>query len=238
MTYDSAFYAGHAGGSERSARVILPIAFDLLAPSSVVDFGCGVGTWLSVARSLGATRVLGFDGDYVDRATLRIAPEEFRAADLESPVAVPGFDLAMSLEVAEHLAEAAAPRLVDALAGSADVVLFSAAIPGQKGRHHVNCQWQSWWARLFAERGFLAFDVFRTPSWRNAHVEPHYAQNAILYVHESRYRGSPLEQRIQPVVEAGALDVVHPALYTYYLAKYWKGLPGWWRRVRTRLRGG
>jgi hypothetical protein len=237
MTYDSAFYAVQMEGSERSARVILPIVFDLLAPSSVVDFGCGVGTWLSVARSLGASRLLGLDGDYVDRSLLRIAPEEFRPADLENPVAIAGFELAMSLEVGEHLAAAAAPRLVDALIGSADVVLFGAAIPGQRGRHHVNCQWQSWWAGLFAERGFLAFDVFRTPTWRHEQVEHHYAQNANLYVRESRYRGSALERRIRPVPDVRALDVVHPAIYSYYLDKYWGSLSGWWRRMRARRRG-
>lgn len=237
MSYDSSFYAEQMGPSERSARAVLPLAFDLLSPVSVVDYGCGVGTWLAVARSLGASRVLGLDGDYVDRSLLRIAPEEFRSADLASAEAVPGFDLALSLEVGEHLEASAAPRLVDALTGSADAVLFGAAIPGQQGRHHVNCRWQSWWAGLFAERGFLAFDVVRAATWGREDVEHHYAQNTNLYLRRGRYLGSRLEARIRPVAELGALDVVHPQIYGYYLGKYHRGLHGWWRRLRAR-RGG
>ena len=231
MRYGSAFYARQMGTSEQSARVVLPLIFELLRPASVVDFGCGVGTWLSVARELGAGRVAGLDGGYVDRKLLKIAPEEFRPADLEHPAPVTGFDLAMSLEVAEHLSPLSAPRLVDALTGSADAVLFGAAVPGQQGKRHVNCQWQSWWAELFAQRGFLAFDPLRPTLWRRDDVSFWYQQNANLYLRRSRYEGSALTARLKPITELRTLDVVHPKLYESYVRKYWKGPRGWLRRL-------
>jgi trans-aconitate methyltransferase len=231
--YDADFYAGQSDLSAASARALLPLVFDLLHPARVVDFGCGVGTWLSVARELGAREVLGLDGDYVDRARLRIPKEQFRPVDLESPPTVAGHDLALSLEVAEHLSPAAAPRLLDALTGSAGAVLFGAAIPGQKGVHHVNCQWQSWWARQFAERGYLAFDVLRPAAWHREDVWYHYLQNTNLYLKRELYQGA-LAARLQPVEALRALDVVHPRAYLYYLEKYRGGLAGWWRGVRGR----
>lgn len=166
--YGPSFYAGQSDGSLRSARAIAPIVTDLVKPRSVLDVGCGVGTWLAAFAELGVTDYLGVDGDYVDRTALRIPSERFVSMDLASPVSLGRrFDLAVCLEVAEHLPLSAAAGLVGFLTEAAPVVLFSAAVPGQGGTCHVNERWPPFWRLLFERRGYSRLDPIRPRVWRN-----------------------------------------------------------------------
>ena len=77
---------------------------DLLGPRSVVDVGCGRGAWLRSFQQHGVQKILGFDGDYVKHRDLCIHPKHFRAVDLAARIhTADTFDLAVCLEVAEHL---------------------------------------------------------------------------------------------------------------------------------------
>src|SRR5438046_10610902 len=97
----------------------------LTQPTSVVDLGCGIGTWLAVFAEHNVGDYVGIDGDYVDRSQLLIPPERFLSGDLSEPVELNRrFDLAVSLEVAEHLPAASARVLVASLTGLPPVVLF------------------------------------------------------------------------------------------------------------------
>jgi hypothetical protein len=75
------------------------------------------------------------------------------------------YDLAICLEVAEHLPVSSAGTLVDSITRASDLILFSAAIPLQTGTHHINEQWQDYWAALFDQRGFVASDIVRPAIW-------------------------------------------------------------------------
>ncbi len=149
--YDEHFYSGMHELTMYSATEVLSILEEILPPlASVVDIGCGVGTWLSVLRRKGITRVLGIDGDWVKREMLQIPSECFMPADLAQPLRhLERFDLAISLEVAEHLPPEAARGFVESLIHLADFVLFSAAIPYQGGVNHVNLQWPAYWCAYF-----------------------------------------------------------------------------------------
>jgi ribosomal protein L11 methylase PrmA len=48
---------------------------DLIQPKSVVDVGCGLGTWLTAFNKEGVEDILGIDGEYVDRRMLKISLE-------------------------------------------------------------------------------------------------------------------------------------------------------------------
>jgi SAM-dependent methyltransferase len=168
--------------SLRSARAVVPIVLNLLSPKSVVDFGCGRGTWLKAWLENGVETALGLDGDYVDRDKLLIDRDQFRAVDLRAPVRLDRrFDLAMCLEVAEHLPARSARALVGSLAAAAPAVLFSAALPGQGGVDHVNEQWPPYWERLFAEQGMRKYDVVRPLIWCQPDVHMIYIQNLYLF---------------------------------------------------------
>jgi|HubBroStandDraft_6_1064221.scaffolds.fasta_scaffold321958_2 SAM-dependent methyltransferase len=185
--YDLTYFRSEALDPElNSPRVVVPIVISLVRPRSVVDVGCGAGHWLSEFQRLGVERVLGLDGAYVDPEWLIIPKSLFRAVDLSKPFRLnERFDLAVCLEVAEHLPETAATGLVDSLVNLSPVILFSAAIPMQGGTHHVNEQWPEYWRRLFQKQGYRMLDVIRKEIWKNAEVKFWYRQNTFLFVSES-----------------------------------------------------
>lgn len=214
--YDTAFYEEIQGGSHRSAAVIVPIVTDLLRPSSVVDVGCGTGTWLRAFSEAGASEVLGVDGDYVDRNALEIPVDRFLPADLSAGTVEVGdrmFDLAVSLEVAEHLPPDAADRFVTSLCKLAPIVLFSAAVPVQGGHGHVNEQWPDWWAEKFDRLGFRVVDYVRPRVWGDPAVETSYAQNTFLYASEQALVARPELADVARLGGRMPLRVVHPRLF-------------------------
>ena len=130
--YTDSFYASMKD-KENGCRRAAEYVFGLIRPASVVDIGCGTGAWLGLFKACGA-QVHGYDGDYVNRDMLVIEQEEFTPYDLSEKIPVDRrYDMAMSLEVAEHLDAGCADRFVADLTQFSDVVLFSAAIPGQGG---------------------------------------------------------------------------------------------------------
>ena len=181
-TYSKAFYAMQRRGSRRSAEVILPIVFSEVRPHSIVDVGCGVGTWLAVARRLGVDEAVGLEGTWVMGLPLADPSIEIQSTDLERPIDIAKrFDLVTCMEVAEHLSPARAESFVAELCALSDNVLFSAAIPGQGGTNHLNERPQSYWAALFAQEGYGARDIVRPKVWSNSKAAYWYRQNSILY---------------------------------------------------------
>ena len=149
--YDARFFAAVSQLAARSAVACVPLILETLSPRSVIDVGCGHGEWLAAVMGCGIHDILGIDGDYVDRAQLRIPATAFLARDLTRPLALEKrFDLALSLEVAEHLPASSALNFVRGLTSLAPAIVFSAAVPRQGGCHHVNEQWPWYWKELFS----------------------------------------------------------------------------------------
>lgn len=212
--YTDDFYTTYRDGSRRSAQEIIPLVLALTRPQRVVDVGCGVGTWLSVVSEHGVADVLGIDGDYVNRQLLMIPAERFLPLDLKQPVRVADqFDLVISLEVAEHLPVECAEIFVESLTRLGPAVLFSAAIPHQAGADHVNEQWQDYWARHFAARGYLPVDCVRPQVWDNRDVNVEYAQNTLLYATREYIASRPALERHFERTDSTQLALVHPRQY-------------------------
>lgn len=193
-----------------AAAEVLPYVFSLpdQPPRTVLDVGCGTGSWLRVARDLGATHVQGLDGIHVDQSLLVIAPEEFQQHDLTEPFALGRtYDLVICLEVAEHLPDGAAVGLVKRLTEHGAFILFSAAIPNQGGQFHINEQWPAYWQPLFEQQGFYPYDILRKRFWENERVEWWYRQNMLIYA--PREAAQWLDT--VPAVQVQAL--VHPELF-------------------------
>jgi SAM-dependent methyltransferase len=210
--YDDRFFDAQIAGSIRSAEAILGLLFDFYRPQSVIDVGCGRGTWLAVAGALGAQALAGVDGDWVDPAQLLSDRIEFRAVDMERDFDVgAGYDLALSVEVAEHLSEGRARPFVEILCRASDVVLFGAAIKHQGGTNHINEQFQSYWVRIFESQAYECFDVIRPAVWNDDDVEWWYRQNTLLFV--NRHASIELDREGLRRMEKPIVDVVHPRNY-------------------------
>jgi hypothetical protein len=154
------------------------------------------------------------DGPHVDVAQLRIPSDRFVARDLAQPLDIDGsWDLAVSLEVAEHLPPASGEVFVAAIAALAPILLFSAAIPKQGGVHHVNEQWPSYWVSLFANHGMVPIDCIRPIVWDNDEVEWWYAQNVLLFAAESSIAHYPPLDRLHRANDGKILPLVHPRLH-------------------------
>jgi len=201
-------------GAMRSAEVVVPLVLELLPVRSVLDVGCGDGSWLRVFQKLGVDDILGIDGEYVTADLLQIPQDRFRAVDLAKPFDVGRvFDLAISLEVAEHLPAESASPFVESLTRQAPLVLFSAAIPKQGGNHHLNEQWPDYWARLFQGHGFLPADLLRKRIWQNERVEWWYAQNTILFARADKVESNPTLKAEFERTNPNQLSLVHPKQY-------------------------
>ena len=128
--------------------------YNVYQPKSVIDFGCGNGDLLSwfYRRNI---PVMGIEGTDNCRESAVIPQILIKTIDLREPILtyVP-YDLALCLEVAEHLEPEYAPILVDSICKCSLRVIFTAAIPGQGGNHHVNLQEKKYWITLFSSMGF------------------------------------------------------------------------------------
>lgn len=212
--YDQAFYRRQRDGALAAARRIIPILLRSYPVHSVCDLGCGVGSWLKAFDEFGISDIQGVDGDYVDRTMIEIPADRFRGHDLSKPLDLGRrFDLAVSLEVAEHLPPDAAPQFVATLVSLAPVVLFSAAIPFQGGRNHVNEQWQSFWANLFKQHNYVAIDCIRPEIWKDREIRVWYRQNCILYVYANTLKQHDTLLAEQKRRADNTLDIVHPDHY-------------------------
>jgi SAM-dependent methyltransferase len=218
--YDKTFYTVQSSGSLQSARLVAPLIYNCFVPRSVCDVGCGVGTWLRAFSELGVVDLVGVDGAWVDRDAFPMDVAKLIPMDLETAFDVGRtFDVAVSLEVAEHLPRTVEQQFISCLVALAPVIVFSAAIPGQGGTNHVNEQRQSHWARLFIAHGYSPYDIVRPKLWDDDRVEPWYRQNTLIYVADAWLREHDRLAQSLSQCQPRWLDVVHPTTLEYALSQ-------------------
>ena len=188
---------------------IVPVIMNLLKPDSVIDIGCGVGTFLYCFKKEGVKEVLGVDGSWVNKELLSkyLTADEFVEMDLEKEFRLQKqYDLVLSLEVAEHISENSADIFIKNLISSGNVVLFSAAISLQGGQNHINEQPLSYWEEKFLVYDYILHDVLRPLFWDNPKVLWWYKQNMVLF--------APRSLRLLPDMQRVAIrNIVHYELY-------------------------
>lgn len=219
MTYTDAWHDLIDPGARRSASVVLPVIHGLVSPDRAVDVGCGRGAWGSVLAGLGCAEVVGVERDAATVIAPGVRPVSADLTDLEwnRGKYLGSFDLALCLEVGEHLPEACADGLVGWLCELAPAVLFSAATPGQGGEGHVNEQWPGYWARRFGGYGYDVTAALRWQFWHDERVDPWYSQNLLLALNETSEIAGKLDYLLDAET-AEAWPVVHPRIAAAMLA--------------------
>lgn len=209
--YDTNFYVVEKEASKNASDILIPYVIERLNCRTVIDFGCGVGECLNAAKKCtGIEKVMGLDGEWV-REHLKIEEDEFLGCDLSQKIDLKEkYDLAISLEVAEHLPEESAKIFISNLVRHADVVLFSAAVPYQGGTHHVNEKYPSYWEKLFSELDFSMCDCIRNRFWNDGRIANFYRQNTFIYCKNI------MQHEILEIFkyEEKLTDIIHP--------DYWK----------------
>lgn len=198
----------------QDAHEIVPELVKVFQPSSVADFGCGIGTFLAVFKENGVSNVLGIDGTWTDKIKLfkNIEEDDYLEHDLEKHISLDRvFDLVICLEVAEHLSESCADILVRNLVDAGKTIVFSAAIPGQGGQNHLNEQRLSYWKSKFSKHNYNLHDFLRPKFWSNDSVFWWYRQNIVVFAHNNVKFPN---QEYSPIV-----DMVHYELYDKTILK-------------------
>ncbi len=155
--YTAEWFAGDFEHLQPEFDVVADALVRQFRPRTAVDVGCGPGMVVRRLRELGVS-ALGYDGS---RHALAYAAAEVRPAlELADIVELRPNDLGrpslvICTEVAEHLEEKHAAGLVALLSSAMAPIVFTAAPPGQDGHHHVNCQPQPYWLRLFNAHGVI-----------------------------------------------------------------------------------
>jgi hypothetical protein len=209
--YEKSFYDNQSEGSYKSALEIVTILLNYISPKSVIDVGAGVGTWLKVLEDKGVKKIQAVEGEWVKDNALYIPQEKYVFQDLVHKINIKDkFDLAICMEVLEHIPDDAGRKIVSFLTKTAPLVLFSAAVPGQTGAIHINERWQSYWAKIFKDKGFVALDAIRPFTWNNPKVDFWYKQNTILFVKENLYKK---DKKLKLLPRPLILNLVHPISY-------------------------
>jgi SAM-dependent methyltransferase len=214
-----------------SPNIIVPHLIEMLHPVSVVDVGCGTGTFLKVFRNHHVNELLGIDGSWVNPAQLHIERGQFMEADLEKPVRLQrNFDLVLCLEVAEHLDPAASDTLIGTLVSLGKVIVFSAATPMQGGQNHINEQPISFWQEKFAQHGYAFYDSFRDTFWNIGEMEWWYKQNMFLVAHHSvMFPGN-----IAATKAVKPLDIhIHPDLLKLHVRDKQRAIQRWQKQKQA-----
>ena len=236
--YDETFFLEDRDLGEQSAERMVPLLMELLRPSSVVDVGCALGTWLKVFERHGVVDYAGVDGEWVNRELLDIENARFVAADLSVPLRMPRrFDLVLCLEVAEHLPATSASTLVESLTGLGDIILFSAAVPSQTGPGHINEQWPAYWAQLFRAYGYVPADLVRPRIWNDQRIAWWYRQNVLLFIHERALASYPVVAAAARNATADPLSLIHPDNFLFRVSsRRFPAVRELWHTVRVLAR--
>ena len=170
--YNATYYACVDGDAMRSRDPMSESIIADLKPRTLIDAGCGTGALMEAIRDRGV-ETCGLE--YSDAGLVRCRQRGLTVRPYNIlRDAIPGDlterDVAISFEVAEHLPESGADRLVDLLCGLSNVVVFSAAEPGQGGNEHLNEQPHAYWIAKFASRGWQ-FDRSLSEAWRQQWTE-------------------------------------------------------------------
>lgn len=155
---------------QRSYKMITKYILRVVQPDlkSVVDFGCGAGWFLYYFKKFGIDDIVGIEPN---KEILEVLDKSVRGnikfLDLSKGVDLHRrFDAAMNIEVGEHMDKKYADILVENITRHTNLLIFSAATPGQGGYGHINEQKFEYWETKLEKCDFYC-DKESTSNFRN-----------------------------------------------------------------------
>lgn len=170
--YSEEYYQKRQEDPWRSdARSVSKALDEVFEPRSVIDFGCAIGGHLEWFHERGV-EVHGVEGNSkaFNHAVVPVA--DLEEHDLRQRFESSNtYDLAICIEVAEHIPARFAGTLLDSITDSARTVFFTAAPPGQDGTHHIHLRNEQYWEDEFEKRGFQRMESFEQRLKQEIEVE-------------------------------------------------------------------
>lgn len=126
---------------------------------SLVDFGCGIGSYLESALKNNLEKIKGYDiGSVAKKYTPNEVQQFIEYKDCTKRMMCDKYDCVISFETAEHIEPKGTDKFILNIINSVNdngVILFSAAPPEQNGSGHINCHPKEYWIKKFEEIGFV-----------------------------------------------------------------------------------
>lgn len=153
-------------------------------PRSVVDVGCGTAEYLAEFQKKGI-KIKGYEGSVSALKQAKVELRYIQKADLRNVInSNQRYDLALCLEVAEHIESRYSKNLLDTLTNLSDTVVFTAATPGQGGHFHINEKPREFWIKAWQERNYVykedAAQALKEEMHKN-HVLRWYLDNLMIF---------------------------------------------------------
>jgi 2-polyprenyl-3-methyl-5-hydroxy-6-metoxy-1,4-benzoquinol methylase len=192
--YNDEFFEWHLKYAREYSMVTMDWLLEFGRPfQSVVDFGCGIGSYLESAFAKNITKIKGYDigGDYAKKYTPEHIQPFIEYLDCTKPMVTEKYDCVISFETAEHIEPSGTNQFCDNLVnalGKDGYLFFTGAPEGQDGCGHINCQSKAFWTLKFLERN-LQIDSVMTSivalEWKRLGAPNYICDNLLIFKHDT-----------------------------------------------------
>jgi len=166
-----------------------------LKPQSIIDLGCGVGSYLEGAFKAGCEDIKGIEISYDDVQKYivnSIFPYISYGDITENILIKEKFDCVLSIEVAEHIDPQKTDNFIKSLINcSKKHIILTAAPPGQRGTGHINLREKSFWIKAIEEKGAVyneeLVEQFKN-KWKEFNVPKYILKNLMVFEIEKKER--------------------------------------------------
>ncbi len=186
--YNDKYYERHFAQYRKWENKIGEYLYEELKPNSVLDLGCGVGSYLEGFLNAGCKNLLGIELSFSD--VEKYIVEDIRSHIIEGDVTTSlnlnrKFDCVISFEVGEHIAPYGTEKFIDNLILCSDrYIILTAAPPGQRGTGHINLRSKDFWIESIVSKGFLyredLVEKYRV-KWKEFNVEKYILNNLMVF---------------------------------------------------------
>jgi len=188
--YNDDFFAWHLKYARDYSIKTMDWYIDIFKPASVIDFGCGIASYLESAWHKGITKLKGYD--IAANMAAKYIPEQVKPSvervDCTFPIKTKKYDCVISFETAEHIEPIRTNTFIQNIVNAVSktgFILFTAAPPDQDGTGHINCHDKDQWIIWFVATGKVEFLAATTQNvsnhWRELGAPEYICNNLMIF---------------------------------------------------------